>query len=57
MRGLRENESSMGDWEQLEEAVMKRHRQQVAFGVAVRGIEIKNAAKGLISCSNCSRGC
>ena len=54
----RENECSIGDRKKTCCNEVSSPTSGVRFGVAVRGIAIKNAAKRLISCTNyCSRGC
>ena len=47
--GLDRTRVQYGRQEKLEEAIMKWHRQQVGVGVAVRGVDIKNAALRLSS--------
>ena len=42
--GLERTKVQYGKSVELEEAVMKWHRQQLGVGVSVRGVEIKNAA-------------
>lgn len=45
--GLDRTRVQYGRSEKLEEAVMKWYRQQIGVGVAVRGVELKHAAKKL----------